>query len=189
MGTSMSQRSPSTTNWKAVDIAYQNSDVSIQRTVQEIWRASANDDKGLANILGDKIVAQCIEIVRNAQSPAEAAQQVRRLVAFSGNASLAADIAQRATILSFGDKNRVENYVRSVFTEASNYLISRDLPGFVGRSDRLKTVQDATSFKSSILSEVASHVSTVPRPAGSLSDHQTWNRFVDKVVSRLIEGK
>lgn len=189
MGTSTSQRSPSTTNWRAVDAAYQNSEVSIQRTVQEIWRASANDDMGLANSLGNKIVAQCVEIVQNAQSPAEAAQQVRRLVALSGSASLVADIAQRAAVLSFGDKNRVENFVRSVFAEASNYLISRDLPGFVGISGRLKTVQDATSFKSSLLAEVTSHVTAVPRPVENLSDHQAWNGFVENVVRRLIEGK
>jgi hypothetical protein len=104
MGTSMSQRSPSTTNWRAVDTAYQNPDVSIERTVQEIWRASANDNKGLANSLGEKIVAQSIEIVRNAQSSAEAAQQIRRLVAFSGNASLAADIAQEQQFYPLGIK-------------------------------------------------------------------------------------
>jgi len=185
----MNQRSPKTTSWRSVDAAYLNPDVSIQRTVQELWRASANDEHGLANSLGSKVLAQCVEIINNAQSAVDAAQRVRRLVALSGSSSLAADIAQRAIVLSFTNQNRIENFVRAVFTEASNYLVSRDLPGYVGVGSRLRTVTDIAVFKSSVISEVASHVDSVPYPTGNLGEHQTWNKFVDSVVSRLIEGQ
>jgi len=189
MGTSMNQRSPRTTNWRAVETAYQTPDITVQRTVQEIWRASANDDKGLANNLGTPIIAQCIDVVRNAQSANDAVQQVNRLIAISGQASLAADIAQRAAVLSFGEDDKTRSFVRSVFAEASNYLISRDIPGYVGVGGKLNTVQDATSLKISIMREVASKVDSVPFSSRNISKPKTWNAFVNNIVNILIGGK
>lgn len=189
MGTSVNHRSPRTTNWRAVDISYTNPDISIQRTVQEIWRASVNDDFGLANHLGDPLVAQCIDILQSARSSTEASQKIGRAIALSGNASLAGDIARRAAIVAFGETDKTQSFIRSVFSEASNYLVSRDIPGFVGLSEKLRTVNDATVFKGAVIDEVVSKVSSVPLPSQKLSDPKIWSTFVSNVVRNLIRDK
>ena len=187
MGTSTNQRSPRTPNWKAVEVAYTHPDISIQRTAQEVWRAAANEvDGGLVSGLRSPIVAQCLEVVQTSRSSIEAAQKVRRLLALSGQASLAGEIAQRAVIIAHEIKgDRTNSFVRSLFSEASNYLVSRDLPGLVGLSARVRTVQNATALKSSIVNEVSSNVDAVPKPTGKLSNPKTWQKFVNIVVDHL----
>ena len=187
MGTSVNQRSPKTTNWSAVEKAYTHPGVSLQRTVQEIWRASANEhDGGLVSDLGRPLIAQCVEIVKNGSSPIDVGQKIRRLMVLSGQASLAGDIANRAAVASFGaGENRIDSFVKSLFSEASNYLVSRDIPGFVGLADKVKTVRDVTAYKTSIIQEVTSRVATVTKPAGNLSDPNNWESFVNEVTTRL----
>jgi len=189
MGTSMNQRSPRTTNWRAVEAVYSNPKISIQRIVQEVWRASVNDDSGLANTLGKPIVSRSIDILQIAKSSSEAAEKIRREVALSGDSSLAGDIAQRAAVIAFGEDNKIQSFIRTVFTEASNYLVSRDIPGYVGLTDRLRTVQDVASLKTAILSEVAAKVDSIPQPARNLNDPVTWNSYVTDVVNILTRDK
>ena len=191
MGTSTNQRSPRTLNWKAVEVAYTFPDIPIQRTAQEIWRAAANEsDGGLINSLGSPIIAQCLEVVQTSRSAIDTAQKVRRLLALSGQASLAGEIAQRAAVIAHEIKvNRTSAFVQSLFSEASNYLVSRDLPGFVGLADKVRTVQNATALKSSIIKEVSSNVDSVPKPTGKLSSPKTWQKFVNKVVDHLSGAK
>lgn len=191
MGTSVNQRSPKTSNWSAVETAYTHSVVSLQRTVQEIWRASANEqDGGLAGDLAGPTIAQCVEIVKNATSAIDVGQKIRRLLALSGQASLAGDIANRAAIVSFSaEENRIDSFVRSLFSEASNYLVSRDIPGFAGLTDKLKTVRDVTALKTSIIQEVASTVASVNKPEGDLSNPNNWKVFVNEVTVQLTGVK
>jgi len=191
MGTSTNQRSPRTSNWKAVDVAYTHPGATIQRTAQEIWRAATNEvDGGLVSGLQSPLIAQCLEAVQTSRSATDAAQKVRRLLALSGQASLAGEIAQRAAVIAHEIKgNRTNAFVKSLFSEASNYLISRDLPGYVGLADRVRTVQNATALKTSIINEVSSKVDSVPMPAGKLSSPRTWQKFVNKVVDHLSGAK
>lgn len=191
MGTSTNQRSPRTSNWKAVEAAYTHPGATIQRTAQEIWRAAANEpDGGLVGSLGSPIIAQCLGVVQNSHSATEAAQSVRRLLAMSGQTSLAGEIAQRAAVIAHETKGNPTNaFVRSLFSEASNYLVSRDLPGFVGLADRVRTVQNATAFKSSIMREVSSNVDLVPKPSGKLSSPKIWQKFVTSAVEQLTGTK
>jgi hypothetical protein len=191
MGTSVNQRSPRTANWSAVETAYTHLDISLQRTVQEIWRASSNEqDRGLVNDLGQPIIAQCVDIVRNANSPIEAGQKIRRLMVLSNQASLAGDIANRAAVGSFGKGgNPIDAFVVSLFSEASNYLVSRDIPGFVGLTDKVRTVRDVAEFKSSIIQEVVSKVTIVKKPQGDLSNPRTWKTYVDEITAQLTGVK
>ena len=43
MGTSVSQASPSTTNWLAVALAYVHDAIPVDRLVQELWRAAQSE--------------------------------------------------------------------------------------------------------------------------------------------------
>lgn len=191
MGTSTNQRSPRTPNWKAVEAAYTHPGTTAQRTSQEIWRAAANEpDRGLISTLSSPIIAQCLDVVQNSRSATDAAQKVRRLLVLSGQASLAGEIAQRASIIAHETAgNRTNAFVRSLFSEASNYLVSRDLPGFVGLTDKVRTVNNAISLKASIIQEVSSNVDSVPKPSGKLSNPKIWQKFVNSVVDHLTGAK
>lgn len=191
MGTSTNQRSPRTSNWKAVETAYTHPGTTVRRTAQEIWRAAANEpDGGLVRTLSSPTIAQCLKVVQTSNSSTDAAQQVRRLLALSGQASLAGEIAQRAAVIAHRIKDdRTNAFVRSLFSEASNYLVSRDLPGFVGLADKVRTVQNAATFKSSIMQEVSNNVDTVPKPSGQLSNPRTWQKYVNSVVDHLKRAK
>lgn len=185
MGTSINQRSPSTQNWRAATTAYTNEAVPIERAVQEIWRAATNQPTGdLARDLAAPIVAECLKIALTAPSREEAAISASRAVASSGQASLAADIAQRAVVQSFRSPgDRATAFATALFAEAGNYLVSRDLPGYVGAGGRARTVSESIAFKSQIREQIASHVSAVPRPSRLTGD--AWPGYVGDVVRHL----
>lgn len=186
MGTSTSHRSPDTPNWHAAQAAYVNSSVPVERAVQEIWRAATNQSEGdISQQLANPIIAQCLSIAATAQSRTEALTEVSRHVALSGQASLGTEIAQRAVVLSFREGgDRVTAYASSLFSEASDYLVSRDLPGFVGEAGRAKNVSEALTFKAGIRRIVTDVVAAVPRPTLDASG-PAWSTFVLEVVDRL----
>jgi hypothetical protein len=191
MGTSTNQRSPRTPNWKSVEVAYTFPNIPVQRTAQEIWRAATQEpDGGIVSGLRSPVVARCLEIVQNSRSAIETAQKVKRLLALSGQTSLAGEIAQRAAVIAHQSReNRTNAFVKSLFSEASNYLVSRDLPGFVGTADKVRTVQTATALKTSIVREVSTNVSSVPKPSGKLTSPRNWQKFVNTVIDHLSGGK
>jgi hypothetical protein len=187
MGTSINQRSPATPNWHAVTAAYHSDAIPIPRIVQELWRAATNQPTGnLAADLGAPIIARCFAIALNARSREEALSSASREIALSGQASLAADIAQRAVVQSFRPgEERASAFVQSLFSEAGNYLVSRDLPGYVGVSERLHTVSDVIAFKNEIRQQIIDTVRTVPTPAGVARQPSSWQAFVTSIVTRL----
>ncbi|MBN1316518.1 MAG: hypothetical protein JXA42_13665 [Anaerolineales bacterium] len=187
MGTSMNQGSPRTPNWRAASIAYISDSIPLERAVQEIWRAAENQPEGnLPEELANPIVAKCLEIAKSAQTHNEASHDSRRAIAISGQASLAADIAQRAVVQSFQSKeNREKAFAQALFSEAIDYLVSRDLPGYVGVGGRVKTVSQAIEFKNAIRSQVIRVINEIPQPSGLKSDPSIWRKYVFQVVSHL----
>lgn len=186
MGTSINQRSPNTPNWRVVSTAYTNNSISVDRAVQEIWRAATNQPTGdLSRELGNSIVAECFRIAVTAESREQAIQQANLAVAFSGQASLAADIAQRAVVQSFRTaENRAGAFAAALFAEAGNYLVSRDLPGFVGPSGRAKNVSESIRFKGEIKTHIAARVAEVPQPTPDVGGLR-WRGYVARVVNQL----
>lgn len=152
MGTSISHRSPSTPNWSAAAVAYICPQIGVDRVVQEIWRAAINQPSGNLGVdLSAPIVSQCLQIAVHASTPHEASEETTRAIALSGQASLAADLGHRAAVsTSRSTGDRVSAFVCALFSEASDYLVSRDLPGYVGFGERLKNVSDALAFKSHV---------------------------------------
>lgn len=185
MGTSINQRSPNTPNWRAASTAYTNRSISIERAVQEIWRAATNQPVGdLSRDLGKSIVAECLRIAVDSASREEAIQKANLVVAFSGQASLAADIAQRAVVQSFRtSEDRAGAFTAALFAEAGNYLVSRDLPGYVGHDGRARNVSEAIRFKGEIKRQIAARVAEVPRPPDMVS--HGWEGYVSRVVNQL----
>jgi hypothetical protein len=190
MGTSISHASPRTANWRAVGAIYESEMIPADRASQELWRAATNQPAGnLGADLGHPVVATCAQIVRDIPSRADAIARVRQTLAMSGVASLATDIAQRAAVSCFAAPgDRVGAFVQSLVGEATNYLVSRDLPGHVGRSNRIATVSDAMSFKAQVLDHARQMAQSVLRPPGVEASPSSWKSYITTVVGRL-EGR
>lgn len=185
MGTSVNQRSPKTVNWRAANAAYTTPNIEINRAVQELWRAASNQPSGdLVSDLSNPIISECLRIVTVSKTREEAIRAATRAVIDSGRASLAADIAQRAVSQSFQEgKEKISLFTSTLFSQASNYLISRDLPGFVGANGRAKTVKEAVALKSEMLSYVSKKVAEKPLPKEANSIISNWKNVVKSIVS------
>lgn len=183
MGTSVNQASAKSPNWDAAHAGYRSS-LPVDRVVQEIWRAATNQKQGdIAKLLAQPIVARVGQIAVDASSPLEASTAVRREISRSKEASLAADIAHRAAVQCVTSENRVQAYGERLFAEACNYLLSRDLPGFVGGAHRNQTVGDTLAFKMSVLDSTVRVVQERGRP--DFSTNEKWRTYVEGVVDGL----
>src|SRR5262245_14720257 len=144
MGTSVSHGSPRTNNWLAAQATYRNDSFPIERVLQEVWRAATNQPEGdLAAQLSQPIIGRVREIAISGGSAVDVATAINRELSQSREPSLAAEIARRAAIQCVGAKDRAQTYNERLFAEASNYLVSRDLPGFVGTIGRNQNVTDS----------------------------------------------
>jgi hypothetical protein len=186
VGTSVSQSSPSTPNWQAAQAAYSSPTVPIQRTVQEIWRAADSQiEENLARDLQAPIIAECLRITLASSSRTEAVRNIARAVAVSGQSSLAVEIAQRAAARSFSATGSSAGaFAKAVFAEAGDYLASRDLPGFVGLSEKIPKVSDLMALKASIRERIADVVEDVELPE-ELDVGESWSNYAAQVVSTL----
>lgn len=186
MGTSVNQKSPRTTNWSGVQVGYSSQTVPIPRLAQELWRAATNQPVGnLAVDLAAPVVSTCLQVALSAQSRREAATTVIERVAQSRQGSLAADIAQRAAIKCAGEMgDRAMNFAKALFGEASNYLVARDLPGFVGPSGRAQNISEAVQLKAAVRNDVEMVVSKGPAPPTN-ADSAAWMHYVQSIVSQL----
>lgn len=188
MGTSISHGSPSTSNWRAATAAYVSPSIPIRRAVREVWRAATHQPLGdLASDLSAPIISQCLRIAVQASSPQEASREASMAIALSGQASLAADLAHRAALQSSRSaQDREAVFTSSLFCAAADYLVSRDIPGYIGIGKRLKNVTDSIAFKQEVRQQVREIVSTVPRPKGLDRDPSRWKDYVATVVSSLV---
>ena len=185
MGTSKSQPSPRTPNWRAAQLAYTDPTVSIDRAVQEIWRAATNQPSGdLAELLREPAIAECFAVASAEPTRESAVDAVSRHVAALGTSSLALVIAQRAVAQSYGQPNPVAAFTASLFGEAGNYLVSRDLPGFVGPDGRAKTASESLALKAAIRERVSTRAAEITPPRQrALAD--AWPDYVSEVVGHL----
>ncbi len=183
MGTSVNQSSPRTLNWSAAQAGYRDATIPIARVASEVWRAALNQETGnIAQLIAQPIIARLGDVAVRAQSAADVSRETTRAIAQSKQSSLATDIARRAAVQSAGAKDRFATYTERIFAEATAYLVSRDLPGFVG-SGRARTVADSTEFRAAIVSHVADLARAVERP--STMDARSWAKYVNTVVERL----
>jgi hypothetical protein len=163
--------------------------VSEERVLQDIWRAAGNQPDGdLATLLAQPIIGDLAGIASSSSSPQEASREALRAVARSRQASLAADIARRAVAQAASstgapDTEAAGRYVERVFAEATNYLMSRDLPGYVRTDTRLQTVADSLAFKENLMTETARAVQRVGLPQSF--GPSEWSAFVRAVVAEL----
>ena len=183
MGTSVNQSSASSAKWSAAQAGYRTA-IPIGRVIQEIWRAATNQQEGdLATLLRQPIIARIGQLAQQQKPPQEIAADTARAIIQSKSSSLATDIARRAAVQAARTPNPADTYGQRLFAEAANYLIARDLPGFVGGDNRNKNVSDAITFKNALLQNTISKV----RAAGpaDFSSSKSWDRYVTTVIDRL----
>ena len=70
-----------------------------------------------------------------------------------------------------------------LFAEATNYLVSRDLPGYVGPGAKFQTVADARQFTREITEAAVIAVRGTPTPTSTQGDN--WRSYVQTVVATL----
>lgn len=183
MGTSVNQASPRTLSWNVVKAGYRSPAVPVSRLASEVWRAALNQTTdNIAQLLAQPIVARLGALATEARSATDLARKTSQMLAQSKNSSLASDIARRAAIQCVGSRDRANAFSERVFAEATSYLVSRDLPGFVG-SDRTRTVAESLKFRA----ELAGHVAGLAREIGGPRrlDPDTWARHVQTVIDGL----
>jgi hypothetical protein len=161
--------------------------ITAERVVQEIWRAATNQPSGdLKSDLCAPIIARCLEVTLEAKSPTEAYHNTSKMIALSGPSTLATDMAKKAAVNSFlKPENRRLGFAESLFSEAVNYLVARDLSGYVGKGDRVRNVSDAIHFKKSIREQVEAIVSKHAVPGGVERQYDRWKDYVESVVFAL----
>lgn len=188
MGTSVNQRSPDTPNWKIVQKVYENKNLSLDRALKEIWRATGNSREcDLGRQLENNTIALIAQIAENSKAPAEVAKKVTELISREKSSSLATDIAKRAAMQSVGKENTKQFFVQRLFSEVTNYIVSRDLPGYISNTGKLQTVRQGATFKKE-LSELAGYkVSTLVLP-NSFSSNE-WSDFIRKSITSIRATK
>lgn len=182
MGTSISQPSKRTPNWRPVFKCYENEKIPEKRTINEVWRASENEEKPISLHLKSESIYNCFEAVKNSTSTGEALQKFNQSILKNKNNSIISEFAKRAIPSAFLSNDPSSQWINSFFTEVTNYIVSRDTSGFVGDKYRNKNVNELLNFKKSI----NARVNQILRSNDTKIDsHSSWSSFVDTSVNKL----
>ena len=182
MGTSISQPSKRTPNWRPVFKCYENEKIPEYRAINEVWRASENDEIPISSHLKSEAVYNCYEAVKNSNSTIEALQKFNHSILKNKNNTIVSEFAKRAIPMAFQSSNPSNQWINSFFGEVTNYIVSRDTSGFVGDKYRNKNVSELINFKKSINSRINQILGGDDRKVNSYS---SWNSFVDSSVKKL----
>lgn len=186
MGTSISQHSPTTTNWAPVRAVYENKSIPEKRIISEIWRASENEKSPMSDNLKNQAIYDCYNAVNSSGSFQEALQKFNAVITENKSNSLVAEFAKRAIPVAYQSPNAIRNWTGQLFAEVTNYVVSRDTSGFVGAKYRNKSVQELINFKRTISKTVSALIVKEKRSIKTLKD---WKSFVDKSITKLKTHK
>jgi hypothetical protein len=185
MGTSVSQASPNSLNWKAVSAGYASPDVAIDRVAAELWRAAENQEMPISVFLATDVMFACYQQLKIAESPEVITSVVNSLFyTFKAN-SIVGELAKRAAPVAAIHRNPARAWVELVFCYVSDYLVSRDVSGYVGRMFRNRTIPELVTFKQEIADKVRSVVSSRDFAIESKDD---WSRTVGDIVRAIREA-
>jgi hypothetical protein len=186
MGTSVNQSSPRTLNWKAAQAGYRDPNVTVGRIAAEVWRAALNQPAGnLEQLLSQPLIQRIGALLAQSTSALDLARRSAIEIARSKHSTLASDIAKRACVQAAGSKDWQTAFTARLFAEATAYLVSRDLPGYVGLG-RIHDVAESAKFKSTLSQYAADVAARVARP--QQLNERNWAEHVNRVVSRLRGG-
>jgi hypothetical protein len=103
-------------------------------------------------------------------------------LAHDRRSGLAAEIGRRALARAVSSRQGSLGFATELFSEATSYYVSRDLPSFVGARGRVETVSAAIELKSQIKRVTTEIVRSVGSPA---TDAHGWLTYVEKVLTSL----
>lgn len=186
MGTSVSQGSPRNSNWKPILACYSNDNFSNERIINEVWRASENEGTPISSMMKSEIIYECLNIVNNSENYREALQKFNNAVLSSKQNTIVAEFAKRIIPKSFQSDKPIEQWKNNFFVELTNYVISRDASGFVGKNKRNESVNDLIKFKSSISKKVNNIVGAEKI---KIKNKKDWNTFIDSSIEKLKSVK
>ena len=184
MGTSVNQRSPDTPPWVLAQDAYTDATLTIDAALREVWRAASNDtETNLSSFLAQSELRSFVELAARVATPSEAFQETSRFIADQKIASLSADIARRAVIQSAGADNPRQHFIERLFAEATNYLVSRDLPGHIRPGGKIQNVTDARRFTREMMETAVDAVRRTPAP--QTFEGEGWPIYIRSVVQTI----
>ncbi len=186
MGTSVSHGSPRTSNWKPLLACYTSDTIPHERIINEVWRASENEEKSISTMIKSEAIFQCYDAVSNSQNYREALEKFNDSILKSKENSIVAEFAKRVIPLAFQSDSPPDQWKNSFFSELTNYIVSRDASGFVGDKFRNKSVNDLIEFKKIIQTKVNDIVGS---SKSKISNQNEWNSFVDTSISKLKSAK
>jgi hypothetical protein len=125
-----------------------------------------------------------MKAVTATKEPSEALEVATRVGMASDDVSFAIEFAKRAAVRMFEGNDRDRTFVAALFEEATNYLVSRDLPGLTGTSALLGTAAAARERKLGIRRAVRTTTESIVSAVEVPKNHSTWK----KLVSRICEG-
>jgi hypothetical protein len=183
MGTSRNDRSPSSPPWRPLQAVLGRKDIETQRQMQELW-LGAFADRG-ERLLGDFSKPAMVDLLSVAAanpSPQAAIQAFDDVVGKSGDAGLALDFARRALVRNAASKGGIAGFASELFSEASGYYVSRDLPSFVGAENRIPDASGAIKLKQAIKIATQEAVSRVGAPK---PERASWLAYIGAVIDQL----
>lgn len=179
MGTSVNQPSPSTTGWAAVATGYVHNQIPPERVATEIWRA-AQSEPGFVDALASPMLFECYRSLQTATTATDAIDTVTGDVLRSGNNSVVVEFAKRAVLLAYGRTEPAHLSWRGIlFSQLTDYFVSRDAPGYVGPNGRFESVSELAAFKKTLKQHVTSAIQTLK------TDPRTPKQWADFVHAAL----
>jgi hypothetical protein len=158
-------------------------DVQPADQVAELWRAATADrNRVLRDELADPLLARAAGLAAaSGGDPQSALDQYDQSVSESRSRNFALEFGRRALARAALGDTGTAGFAAELFAEATSYYLARDLPGFVGSSNRVKNAREALSLKADLQSAAREVVS-----AGTVSaDPKAWARYVDAALDRL----
>lgn len=186
MGTSANHPSPRTLPWQGVAATYRDPDVSLDRVLREVWRAARSEPGAdVRQLLQSPGVLVCLGAAMRGLSPRRTAGMVISELAKRQAGSLVAEVGRRAAILSSSEIDRFPSFVGHLFGQMTDYLVSRDLPSYVGSRWRNRTVAEAVQFKDQLRARTREIVASLDLSRFSAKP-SAWRGLVNRVADRLV---
>jgi len=188
MGTSTSHPSPNRPTWNSVRRTLGDQFVPPDRVVNELWTVALRDtDAPISDQMSSPIVYELALLSQRSSSCEEAVRAATRAIVKSKASSILVELAKRALMSSFqASEDRVQAFAGGFFAEVAAYLSSRDIPGLLGMSERLRTVSSTIDFKAELKALTRKEASRV---RASLESPQHWKEYVASVTHSLTGGR
>lgn len=183
MGTSVNQSSPNEPKWRLARATLGRRDVAPTDQVAELWRSAATDREGaLLRELSDPLLGRAMFLCATQPNAKDALTAFDAAVVESRTSNFAVELGRRALGRAALAGGGAANFAAELFAETTNYYVSRDLPGFVGSPNHVKTAIESLALRQDLRGVARSAAASVTPPTEA-----RWPEYVATVMARLTE--